>query len=290
MAATSSRAAQASDALRTLKARAEPAVRASAKLGLEHLLWTRARATSNVTARLAARRGEAATLPAPLQPVEPTAVLQDRQEWQDAVAQARSRHLPLHRDLPKNWDTLGAAATVLARVGPSGRVLDSGAARYSTLLVWLYTYGLRDLVGINLEFQRTVRHGSVRFEPGDATATRFATGSFDAITCLSVIEHGVPLAGFFAESARLLRPGGVLVVSTDYDAEPPDTTGLTAYGAPIHIFSPAEIHELVKLADEAGFDLDGELTDAKLAHPQRPVHWARFDLRYTFIRLTFTRR
>jgi SAM-dependent methyltransferase len=248
---------------------------------VEQALWTRA--------RLATRRGTA--LPLPLPPVEPTAVLQDDTQWRDAVVQARGRHLPLHRDLPKNWDTLGAASTVLARVGSAGRVLDAGAARYSTLLVWLYLYGMRDLVGINLEFRRAIRHGSVRFEPGDATATRFAGGSFDAITCLSVIEHGVPLAEFFAEAARLLRPAGVLVVSTDYDADPPDTTGLTAYGTAIHIFSPAEIHDLVKLADEAGFDLDGDpALDAVLSHPNRPVHWKRYGLDYTFIRLTFTRR
>src|SRR5471032_61609 len=110
------------------------AARTLAKLGVEQLLWARA--------RLAVRRR--GPLPInPLPSVEPTAVLQDDAEWRDAVEQARSRGLPLHRDLPKNWDTLGAASTVLARVGPNGRVLDAGAARYSTLLIWLYLYGLR---------------------------------------------------------------------------------------------------------------------------------------------------
>ncbi|MDQ1487230.1 MAG: hypothetical protein QOJ62_2923 [Actinomycetota bacterium] len=266
-----------------MRARAQRTLLAAAKLATEHLLWARARLAAGRNAKTG--RG-----PVAFEPVEPTAVLQTAAEWRDAASQARSRRLPLHRDLPKNWDTLGAAATVLSRVGSNARVLDAGAARYSTLLVWLYLYGLRDLVGINLEFRRPVRHGSVRFEPGDATATRFDAGSFDAVTCLSVIEHGVPLAEFFAEAARLLRPDGVLVVSTDYDADPPPTDGLQAYGSAVHIFSPREIHDLVKLADEAGFDLDGELTEAALGHPERPVLWRRFGLRYTFIRLTFTRR
>jgi SAM-dependent methyltransferase len=262
-------------------------VRTVAKLGVEEALWTRAWLSVR---RQEGRSAQGATAPEPLPTVEPTAVLQDDAEWQAAVAQARSRGLPLHRDLPKNWDTLGAASTVLARVGSTGRVLDAGAARYSTLLVWLYLYGLRDLVGINLEFRRPVRHGRggcVRFEPGDATATRFECGSFDAVTCLSVIEHGVPIPEFLAEAARLLRPGGVLVVSTDYDAEPPDTSGHTAYGAPVHVFSPAEIEALIKLADEAGFDLDGAFAPE---HRERPVHWKRLDLRFTFVRITFTRR
>ena len=251
-------------------------LRTVAKLGVEEWLWTKA--------RLARRRGGA---PQSLPLVDPTAVLQDDEQWRAAVDEARRRRLPLHRDLPKNWDTLGAASTVLARIGPNARVLDAGAARYSTLLVWLYLYGVRDLVGINLEFRRPVRHGGVRFEPGDATATRFEAGSFDAVTCLSVIEHGVPIAAFLAECARLLRTDGVLVISTDYAEQPPDTTAKVAYGAPVHVFSPVEIDELIKLADEAGFDLDGTFEPA---HARTPVHWKRYDLRYTFVRLTFTRR
>ena len=169
-------------------------------------------------------------------------------------------------------------------------MLDAGAARYSTLLIWLYLYGLRDLVGINLEFRRPVHHGHdgcVAFEPGDATATRFEAGSFDAVTCLSVIEHGVPIPEFLAEAARLLRPGGVLVISTDYDADPPDTTGHTAYGAPVHIFSPAEIDDLIKHADKAGFDLDGS---SPLTTPSVRCTGSASACDFTFIRITFTRR
>ena len=91
-------------------------------------------------------------------------------------------------------------------------------------------------------------------------------------------------------SARVLRCGGVLVISTDYDQEPPDTTGKAAYGVPVHIFGPAEIRALVADAAEAGLDLVGELTDEVLAHPERPCHWARVNLDYTFILLTFRRR
>ena len=170
---------------------------------------------------------------------------------------------------------------------PSPDVLDAGAARYSSVLPWLRLYGMEELVGINLEFDRTTRHGPVRFEPGDITDTPFAEGSFDAITCMSVIEHGVPLDDFARESARLLRPGGLLILSTDYDRTPPDTTGITAYGAPVRIFGPDAIRDFVDTAAEAGLALMGALT---LEHEQRPVHWKRTGLDYTFIRVTFVRR
>jgi hypothetical protein len=97
----------------------------------------------------------------------------------------------------------------------------------------------------------------------------------------------VPVKGFLVEAARLLKPGGVLFISTDYDQEPPDTTGKTAYGQPVHIFSPDEIRDIVKQADDVGLKLVGDL---KLAHAERPVHWERVGVDYTFISLGFRRK
>lgn len=207
-------------------------------------------------------------------------------EWEAAVTECRRLRLPLHHDRPKNWDALGAVATVLAECGPSAHVLDAGSARYSSVLPWLRLYGLRDLVGNNLEFGADVRRDGVLFRYGDITATDFPPARFDAVTCMSVVEHGVPPEAFLAETARILRPGGLLVISTDYAADPPDTTGITMYGRQVQIFSPAQIRALVALAAEHGLHLLGELA---LEHAERPVHWARTGLDYTFIRLAFRR-
>ena len=175
---------------------------------------------------------------------------------------------------------LGRRWRVTRRVEPTGAVLDAGCARYSTLLPSLRLYGFTDLFGNNLEWSRESRHGPVRLVPGDMTATSFPDARFDAITCLSVIEHGVPVKGFLVEAARLLKPGGVLFISTDYDQNPPDTTGKTAYGQPVHIFSPDEIRAIVSDADAAGLRLIGEL---KLDHAERPVTWPRVGIDYTFL-------
>lgn len=248
---------------------------ALAKRVAESALWTRVRLQRSLAAP--------AARPAP---APPTDVLRTRADWQRAVAECRRLRLPLHHDRPKNWDALGAVATILERLGPSTAVLDAGSARYSSVLPWLRLYGLTDLVGNNLEFGDDVHRDGVLFRYGDITDTDFPDGRFDAVTCMSVIEHGVPLEPFLAESARIIRPGGLLVISTDYDQDPPDTTGMTAYGQPVHIFSPPDITELVALADRHGLRLLGELS---LGHTERPVHWARVGLDYTFIRLTFIR-
>lgn len=252
---------------------------AVAKRAMEHLLWARVAARRRWEAR---RGGER---PAP-SAVPPTDVLDGRAAWEASVAECRRLNLPLHHDRPKNWDALGALATILARCGRNASVLDAGSARYSSILPWLRLYGADDLIGINLEFGEDVRRDGVLFSYGDITATTFPDARFDAITCLSVIEHGVPQAPFLAESARLLRPGGVLVLSTDYDQDPPDTSGHLAYGEPVTIFGPDDVRRLVGVAREAGLELLGEL---RTEHRERPVHWARTGLDFTFVRLTFTR-
>jgi glycosyltransferase involved in cell wall biosynthesis len=249
----------------------------AAKIGAEELLW----------ARVAVQRALASRprnlLP---RPVAPTDVLRTHAEYEAAVVECRRLRLPLHPDRPKNWDALGAVSTVVNRLGSEIHVLDAGAARYSPVLPWLRLLGVRNLVGNNLEFRRVHTHGPVRFEPGDITQTDYCNRSFDAVTCMSVIEHGVPLAAFLAETARILRPGGLLIVSTDYDQDPPTTTGLHAYGVPVHIFGPDEIRAFVDDADRHGLRLLGELA---LEHAERPVYWKRVGLDYTFIRLSFER-
>jgi SAM-dependent methyltransferase len=245
----------------------------------EQVLWARV-AGQRASARLT---GSIRPLPARVPPCD---VLRTFAQVQEAVQECRRLKLRPHQDLAKNWDALGAISTILHELGTDVRVLDAGAAWYSSILPWLRLYGARSLVGNNLEFGRVARHGPVRFEPGDITATGYDAGSFDAITCMSVIEHGVVLEKFAAESARLLRPGGLLVVSTDYDQQPPDTTGKFAYGTQVQIFGPEQIRAFVETAAGFGLTLLGELA---LEHEQRPVRWARMQLDYTFIRLAFAR-
>lgn len=267
-------------------------VLAVAKRGAEHALW----------ARVAVQRRAELQLPQFVRDVprgvSPTDVLRTREAWEQAVLEARRLRLPPHHDRPKNWDALGAVAAVLQLAdggSRTARVMDAGSARYSPVLPWLRLYGLgnepESLLGINLEFGARVVRDGVTFRYGDVTNTGLVDGALDAITCMSVIEHGVPLREFITESARVLRPGGVLTLSTDYDSQPPDTEGMSAYGGPVRIFGPADLRKMVAMADDVGLDLVGDLeTPGFFEHAQRPVHWERLGLDYTFVLLTFRRR
>lgn len=212
--------------------------------------------------------------------------LQNRAQVRASVEEAQRLRLPPCPDETKNWDTLAALKEVLTRTTPQARVLDAGAETYSRLLPWLYLYGYRDLCGNNLVFNTTRRVGSIVYEPGDITKTRFEDGSFDAITCLSVIEHGVNLPAYFREMSRILKRGGVLVTSTDYFESPTDTKGLSAYGVPIHVFTKPEILDAVRAAEACGLRLTGPLN---LSCDERVVRWEQFGLDYSFTVFAMTK-
>jgi SAM-dependent methyltransferase len=209
--------------------------------------------------------------------------LKTRAEWEAATTRAKELHVPLHRGPEKNWDHLAAVSTILAQTGPNARVLDAGAEIYSNVLPALFLYGYRDLHGINLSFTAPTRRGPIRYIPGDLTRTPYSDGSFDAVTCMSVIEHGVPLADFFREMWRLLKPGGLLITSTDYYPTPIDTRGQVVHGAPIKIFSRPEIEAAIELAKLMGFESTGPLD---LDCEEKPIRWEQFGLDYSFVLFT----
>jgi SAM-dependent methyltransferase len=213
--------------------------------------------------------------------------LKSRAEWEAAFETARSLHVPLHRAPEKNWDHLAAVSTILARTPPSARILDAGAEFYSNVLPALFLSGYRELYGMNLSFTDPARRGPIRYLPGDLTRAPFPDDFFDAITCLSVIEHGVPLEAYFREMHRLLKPGGLLITSTDYYPTPIDTRGLDAYGCPIKIFSKPEIQAALFLAQGIGLELTGDL-DLECA--EKPIRWDPYGLEYSFVLFTLRKQ
>lgn len=210
------------------------------------------------------------------------AVLLRRRQVEEAIAEVREIGLPRFGIEEKFWDALAAVAWVLENASHGEEVLDAGACLYSPILPWLSLYGYRRLHGCNLVFEESRVHGPIVYEHGDITATAYGDGRFAAITCMSVIEHGVDPTRFFAEMARILRPGGILAVSTDYWEDPIDTRGRTEFGAPVRVFSRREIPDLIDLAARSGLRLEGPLP--ALSCEERAVTWN--GLSYTFIYFT----
>ncbi len=215
------------------------------------------------------------------------AVLRTFQERDQALEQVKALGLPPMGEPTKNWDSLAALDFILANTPTRGRILDAGADRYSVILPWLFLYGYKRLDGINLVFEEPIRTGSMLYHHGDITRTKFEARTFDAITCLSVIEHGVDLELYFREMARILRPGGALITSTDYWQTPIDTHGQIMFDAPVHVFTEKEIRGAIELAKGFGLALTGSVD---LACGEKVVHWTEVDLDYTFLVLTMRRK
>lgn len=76
----------------------------------------------------------------------------------------------------------------------------------------------KSVLGIDLERDvidhAVERYPNVRFEVGDLSTLAFPAGTFDAVVSFQVIEHLQSPRGFVTECARVLRPGGLLILST----------------------------------------------------------------------------
>lgn len=215
------------------------------------------------------------------------AVLQHQSQVAASIAQLRTLGLPLAADAPKNWDSLAALDLILANTRPAARIFDAGGERYSMILPWLWLYGYRNLIAGNIAFTTRTTLGPIVYEHADITHTHYADGFFDAVTCLSVIEHGVDLWRYFQEMSRIIAPGGLLITSTDYWEAPVDTRGQSAYGVPIHIFTRPEILAAIELARRFDFE---PLAEPDLGVAERVVQWKPYDLRYTFAIFSLRKR
>jgi SAM-dependent methyltransferase len=213
-----------------------------------------------------------------------------------AIHSLRSAGLRPHPDTyEKNWDMWLAIDFIRERLPKNAPILDAGA-RWSPILRRLEALGYMDLWACDLTssaretLQRFVSRSKVRFLKSDLTKTPFAEESFAAVTCVSVIEHGVKPEDYFREMSRILKPGGYLLTSTDYWCEPVDTKGIFPYGpafGQMLVFGPDGIRELVETASGYGLHLMEPLA---LDCEEKVVHWRRVDRRYTFIFFVLQRR
>jgi SAM-dependent methyltransferase len=214
-------------------------------------------------------------------------VLRTQEEVGRAVSQVKSLGLCVRGDLPKNWDSLATLDCVLKNTDKNARIFDAGAALYSVVLPWLFLYGYKNLIGGNVIFKKKIKRGPILYEPCDITRTNYENNYFDAVTCLSVIEHGVDLHSYFKEMSRILKKGGLLITSTDYYETPIDTGGQIAYGVPIHIFTKGEIEEALNIAGKYGLFLTSPLD---LTRGEKVVYWKQYDLRYTFLNFVLRKK
>jgi 2-polyprenyl-3-methyl-5-hydroxy-6-metoxy-1,4-benzoquinol methylase len=109
--------------------------------------------------------------------------------------------------------------------------------------------GCRSLLGIDIspeaiEEARTRYGGVADFRVGDMGHLELPSSTIDVVSCLEGIEHVPPAVGasFVRECGRVLRPGGLLILSSPHCNDKPHS------GNPYHMkeYQPHEIRRLVK--------------------------------------------
>ena len=151
-------------------------------------------------------------------------VLREKSEIHAAYDELKAKGLPTPDNMAKCWDGLKAFDFITGHGSKDDSVLDVGTFKCH-LLELLYGKGYRKLYGCDLapvEWRRRIypylfnlRLGDllkslmgvppIRLSKQNLEYTSYPSGSFDFITSLSVIEHGIGLENYFKEMNRLLR-------------------------------------------------------------------------------------
>jgi ubiquinone/menaquinone biosynthesis C-methylase UbiE len=122
------------------------------------------------------------------------------------------------------WDRFGAATVARLPLAPGHRVLDLCCGAGASALPAARAVGPGgQVLGVDvaaplLELARARAAGAglanVQFRQCDATRTRLPDGSFDAVVCVFGVFFVRDMTAFATEMWRLVRPGGVLAVTT----------------------------------------------------------------------------
>ena len=231
-----------------------------------------------------ARREHNATAPvkAGADPLRYNQPLLSMAQVNEATQELVSRDLPQHPDVWKNWDTW-LALKACESIEKDAPIMDAGGTRELAFLPGLRKLGYVRLTNMNMDEPHPETDSGIDWVCNDITGNYERASEYSFIACLSVIEHGVDWRKFLSEMARILRPGGQLCLSFDYWDAPIDTGDRMAFGAPVKIFQPGEVREMVDYADRIGLALAGDELDLRCR--DRVVNW--LELYYTFLCLLF---
>lgn len=209
-------------------------------------------------------------------------VLQNWLEVGEATLSLQRRGLPTHITVQKNWDQVLLDQQLLNTPKQSA-ILDLGCGDCCTLK-FLAALGFTNLYGIDLHLPPQSSTLPYKLYQGDLMNTSFAEQYFDCAVSISVIEHGVDLKAFFREAYRILKPNGMLFVTTDYWEEKIEVdSSIQPFGLFWQIFSQPDIDQAIAIAQTCGFELEQDTVIPSCA--DKTVSWYNKD--YTFIALAF---
>ncbi len=206
--------------------------------------------------------------------------LNSKQEHIDASTVIKQIGLSGHHDLTKNWDLLLSIGNA-TRFHKFENFLDAGSGSKSIFGQSMFELGYKHVYSCDLQ-KSNVK--GVKSIVCDIEQTPYNDNFFSVIACLSVIEHGVDLRAFAREMYRICKPGGELMISTDFWSKEEDHSDKFPYGAnnpPMKLFNNETLRDLLQILHEQKWEVPQikEFSEP----PERPVFWKRMNASYTFV-------
>lgn len=152
--------------------------------------------------------------------IKRTASDTDRAYWEQHAkrydASTRLLRRPMSGMLALVVEAVRGRERVLELAAGTGIVTTAIATTASEVVATDYATAMIDLLELRV---RNAGLANVRCEQADVNALRYPARSFDAVVAANVLHLLPDLEGAFAAFARMLRPGGILIVPTFCHAE-----------------------------------------------------------------------
>lgn len=202
-----------------------------------------------------------------------------------------------HESPEKNWD-LYLLYTIVESMHRQQKIIDLGCGDIHALKL-LYTLGFKNLYGIDLSISIRSRISQIyrmwrkrtlkvpfHIYKRDLTKTKFPDQMFDVAICISVIEHGVNLEELLRESNRILKPGGILFITTDYwEDKIQANDNNRPFGLTWKVLSKSDIEYFMKISYDFGFSLYKDSSIPKCS--DRCIVWNGHE--FTFLSIVLRR-
>ncbi len=158
-------------------------------------------------------------------------------------------------EINKSWDILIFKNFIVKNLKKDDSILDIGCYG-SEILMCLNKLGFKNLSGLDLNdgIFNMPHQKLINYSVSDFMNTNFDNNSFNAITSVSVIEHGLDSKKLFKETSRILKVGGYILMSFDYWPNKIDTSNIKLFNMEWNIFSKEEVKSLIKEASDQNLE------------------------------------
>ena len=190
--------------------------------------------------------------------------------------------------LAQSEDVYWSILSCVKQVGPGARILDVGSGM--GYLTYALNKGGYQATGMDVSKvavdSATERYGPHYQEADLAEWSVSHAGAFDLVLMAEIIEHVPDPVAFLGMAAKLLRPGGRLVITTPNKSYFPPTVLWETEAPPIHLwwFSETSMSLLagklgmsIEFVDFTAFNRKHPATKIQVIGPGQPSHGAHLD-------------